>query len=221
MTETTSTPFKFSTCLYLTETLGRNAKNVQELISHLNEVPGSSIYYHTHHFLQQHQYLSPEPSNDFAYWVKNILGDRVLGEKLFAIDILQFNHIETLRKEIIATLQEHIKSYPDVLLRFASPGQELYFMKSIHIVLSLPYEAHHLEEFYKILKEVTVYSIYYHMFDSKLRLGKNDNDFSTWLKTSLQENELASKISRLDPYTHTLEELRSNLCSLLKERINL
>ncbi len=216
-----STPFKFSTCLYLTESLGRKAKNIPELITNLKEVPESSVYYHTHHFLQQHQYLSPEPSNDFGYWARNVLADRVLGEKLFSIDILQFAHIEELRKELIHTLEEHVNSNPEVLTRFASSGQELYFLKSIHIILSLPYEAHNLEEFYQILKEVTVHSIYFHMFDSKLRLGKNDNDFSSWLRTSLEEKELASKISRLDPYTYTLEELRSYICSLIKGRMQL
>ncbi|MBI1883807.1 MAG: hypothetical protein HYS08_06335 [Chlamydiae bacterium] len=215
-----TTSFKFSTSLDLTETLGRRAKNLQELLLHLKEVPPSSVYYHTHRFLQQHQYLSPEPPNDFAYWVKNVLGDKVLGEKLFSIDILQFGDIESLRKEIVRTLEEYINLSPDALMRFASLGHEFYFMKSVQFILPLPYEAHSLEEFNEILRQVTIYSIYYHMFDARLRLGKNDNDFSMWLKSCVREEKLAKQISKLDPYTHTLEELRTKICSLAEERLH-
>ncbi len=68
-------PFKFYTRLHLTELTGLRAINLSQLAALIRKVPGSSIYHHTHRFLQQHQYLSPEPPNDFAYWVSEILGE--------------------------------------------------------------------------------------------------------------------------------------------------
>ena len=75
------------------------ARNPAELLAtYTSRCPQSSIYYHTHRFLQQHHYLSPEPPNDFAYWVTNILGLDALGERLASIDIIHFMDMEALRK---------------------------------------------------------------------------------------------------------------------------
>ena len=82
--------FKFYTRFNLRELTGKKAKNLRELVDIIKEVPGSVIYYHTHVFLQQHLYLSPEPPNDFGYWVREILQEYKLGEELSSIDILQF-----------------------------------------------------------------------------------------------------------------------------------
>ena len=72
-------PFKFYTQVSIPELTGLKASNLQDLLDLIKTVPGSVIYYHTHRFLQQHQYLSPEPPNDFAYWITGILGEEELG----------------------------------------------------------------------------------------------------------------------------------------------
>src|SRR4030043_2133367 len=82
-------PFQFYTRLHLSELTGLRAANVSELLALIKTVPGSCIYHHTHRFLQQHQYLSPEPPNDFAYWVSEVLGEDELGEMLASIDTVQ------------------------------------------------------------------------------------------------------------------------------------
>ncbi len=64
----TTVPFQFYTRLQLSELTGLKASTLPELLTHIRAVPTSCIYYHTHRYLQQHQYLSPEPPNDFAYW---------------------------------------------------------------------------------------------------------------------------------------------------------
>ncbi|MDD5428718.1 MAG: DUF5752 family protein, partial [Candidatus Omnitrophica bacterium] len=90
-------PFRFYTRLNLTELTGLKASNLGELLEGLKEAPESSIYHHTHRFLQQHHFLSPEPPNDFAYWVTGMLGEERLGEKLASIDIVRFTTINDLR----------------------------------------------------------------------------------------------------------------------------
>ena len=89
-------PFKFCTRLHLSELTGLRATTLGQLLALIKEVPGSCIYHHTHRFLQQHQYLSPEPPNDFAYWVTDILGEDELGEKLASIDTMQYPTIRNL-----------------------------------------------------------------------------------------------------------------------------
>src|SRR4030043_1389365 len=92
-----STTFRFMTRLNLVELQGRQAKNIPELLEGLRLVPGTSIYHHTHRFLQQHHYLSPEPPNDFAFWVTDALGLDTLGERLASVDTISFRTIRDLR----------------------------------------------------------------------------------------------------------------------------
>ena len=72
--------FHFHTRVTQVELLGYTARNVKELYQGIKRVPSSSIYHHTHRYLEQHRYFSPEHPNDFSYWINNSLGLRKLGE---------------------------------------------------------------------------------------------------------------------------------------------
>ena len=200
--------FRFYTRFHLRVLTGLKASNIEELLGLVKKVSGSSIYYHTHHFLQQHQHLSPDPPNDFAHWITNILKEDVLGEKVASIDTIQYHTIRSLRNEIIKTIEDYIKDNPRTKLRFASPEEVFHFIKSISFILPTPHIARNLRDFINILKNISADSIYFHMFEARLRLDKETNDFSFWLGTSLMEVELAKKITSLDPYTYTMEDLR-------------
>lgn len=212
-------PFRFHTRLHLTELTGLKAINLTQLVGLIKDVPGSCIYHHTHRFLQQHQYLSPEPPNDFAYWVTDILGEDELGERLSSIDTIKYSTIRELREIIIDTIEDYLKGNPLAKMKFARDGEEFYFIKSVSFVLPTDYVANDLKEFGDILKKVTIDSIYFHIFESRLRLEKNNNDFSHWIATSVGKNGLAEKISKLDPYTHTLEGLRSYLVDMIEREL--
>src|SRR5690349_23064965 len=97
--------FHFKTKFDQTILLGKKAKSVAELLENIKSVPDSSIYFHTHKFLQQHHYLSPEPPNDFAYWVSTVLSEDALGEGLSSIDVIQFRRIEDLRQNIAEVIE--------------------------------------------------------------------------------------------------------------------
>jgi len=77
-----------------------------------------------------------------------------------------------------------------------------------------------LSEFAAVLEDITVDSIYFHIFEARLRLERERNDFSYWIETSLGNKELADEIAGLDPYTRTLEDLRKILIKKIKDRIN-
>ncbi|MFC1703775.1 DUF5752 family protein [Candidatus Omnitrophota bacterium] len=212
-------PFQFFTRLHLSELTGLKVTTLRELLKLIKEVPGSCIYHHTHRFLQQHQYLSPEPPNDFAYWVSEVLGEAGLGEKLASIDTVQFSTIRALREKIVATIKEYLKKHPSAGKRFANPEQSFHFIKSVSFIMPTEYVAHDLQEFLEILKHITIDSIYFHIFESRLRLGKEKNDFSYWIESFAGDKALADKIAQLDPYTHTLEDLRKTIIQLIKKRI--
>jgi selenocysteine lyase/cysteine desulfurase len=189
------------------------------LLECLKKAPESAIYHHTHRFLQQHQYLSPEPPNDFAYWVSNVLGDRRLGEHLASIDTIGFNNINDLRHKFISVIKDYLKENPSAKLKFANDEESLYFVKSISFIFPTNYLAYDLAEFLDILKKITIDSVYFHIFEARLRLAKGTNDFSKWIKESIGEGKLANDISKLDPYSYTLEELKDRIIKITESRL--
>jgi hypothetical protein len=211
-------PFHFFNRVHLTELTGLKAKNLKELADVLQTAPDSIIYYHTHHFLEEHHYLTPEPANDFAVWVSDALGDDVLGEKIANVDAFEFPTLSALRERIVNVIGEYISLEPE--LRRAPAGREFYFMKSTSVVMSTSYVARDLREFVEALRTLSLGSLYFHIFESRLRLGRVTNDFSVWMKDSLEEQELAEAIEKVNPYTYTLEGVRSQLIQLIEKRIN-
>ena len=211
-------PFVFHTRVNLQELTGLKAANIDQLLRHIKKVPSSSIYHHTHRFAEKHHRLSLVSSNDFAYWVGEILGDGMLGEKLAGIDTVRFRTIHDLREAIVGTIERHLDEERGSRRMFVYHGAEFYFVKSTSVILSTRYTACTLEEFTRLLKKVSTNSIYFHVFEARLRLEKRTNDFSYWLESSLGDTELADRISRLDPYIYSLEGLRKKIIGLLEKR---
>jgi len=212
-------PLKFYTRLHLSELTGLRATTLGQLLELIKTVPGSCIYHHTHRFLQQHQYLSPEPPNDFAHWVADVLGEDELGERLASIDTMQYSTIRALREKIVVTIEDYLKNNPLAKLKFARAGEEFHFIKAVSFVIPTNYVVYDLEGFIEVLKKITIDSIYFHIFEARLRLERQTNDFSNWIETSIGNKELADEISRLDPYTRTLEDLRKTIIRIIEGRI--
>ncbi len=209
--------FEFRSLLNLTLLTGLRARDLAELVQHMRTVPGAVIYHHTHHFLVQHQYLSPEPPNDFAYWVSNILLEERLGEELAAVDVLRFSTVRDLRNALVQVIQGFLDRSSN--LRTAPPGEEFHFMQSVSYVIPTGIRVTNLAEFHEGLERVSLRSIGYHMFDARLRLERGDNDFSRWLDQSLGEHSLAEAFRKIDPYTYTQEGLRRRLLNLVGQRM--
>ncbi len=147
-----------------------------------------------------------------------MLGDAELGERLASVDTVQFSTIRSLREKIISIMDEYLRTRPLAKMKFVDEGREFHFIKSVNFILPTYYEAHSLEEFAAILKKITIDSIYFHIFESRLRLEKGTNDFSRWIETCLGDKEMAYRISMLDPYTHTLEHLRKTIICIVEEK---
>jgi len=212
-----SNTFRFISLLHLTELTGLKAHNLKEFVNILKTVPDPVIYYHTHHFLEQHFYLTPEPANDFATWVSNSLGDEMLGERLASVDTMGFSSLSTLKDRIVSIIEEYL--FQGGANREVIAGQEFHFMSSVSVMLPISHQAYDLQEFLTAMREVSLGSLYFHMYESKLRLGHGQNDFSSWLMAEVDEPDLAKEITRIDPYTYSLEGLRSTLIKLIEKRL--
>lgn len=209
--------FYFYTGLSLVELTGRKARNLVDLLEGIETLPGSSIYYHTHRFLKQHHFLILDPLNDFAHWITHVLQEDLLGEKIASVDAMQYASIRELRETFISVIEAFLKENKE--LRTSPKGEEFHFMKCRTFVLPTKHSATNLEEFGKALEKISIDSLYYHIFESRLRLEKERNDFSYWMETSIGEKELADEIAGLDPYTQTLEGLRKRICFLVQKKV--
>ncbi|MEK6690612.1 MAG: DUF5752 family protein [Nitrospirota bacterium] len=210
-------PFRFYTRLHMKELTGLKARNLSELAQTLKDVPDAVVYYHTHSFIEEYQYLIPQPANEFALWVSDVIGDEVLAEKLSNIDTFEFSTIGELRERVLAVINDGLSTRGEG--RTAFERREFHFIKSVSVILTTSYVAHDLREFVEALRKVRINSLYFHIFESRLRLHKGTNDFSIWLQDSLNEREIADKIAVLDPYNYTLEGLRSVIIQLIEECI--
>jgi len=209
--------FRFFTRLSLQVVTGVRATDLGELTEGIRSAPDSVIYTHTYRFLQQYQSLVPEPTNDFAVWAAESLQDEEAGEKLLAVDALRYDSIAELRQALLSTLDAHL--HKRGASRRAPPGEEFHFMRSIRFSLPTPYAAGDLAEFSGALRLVSVSSLYLHVFEARLRPPLGLNDFSMWLDSELGERALAMKISRMNPYTQTLEALRARILKMVETRI--
>lgn len=209
-------PFHFMSSLDLTLLTNRRARDLAEMLEHLRVVPGSVIYYHTHHFLVQHQYLSPEPPNDFAYWVTDVLQEDRLGEQLAAIDLIQFRTIRALRQRIVQVIETYLSERQQ--LRVAPEGEEFHFREAASFIVPTEHVARTLSEFADCMEQIGFGSLSYHFFGARLRLERDEDDFSEWCRC-LGEQELAKAITRLDPYTYTMDGLRKEVVRLVRRRL--
>jgi hypothetical protein len=133
---------------------------------------------------------------------------------------MHYSTIRDLREKISSVIESYLKANPLAKLKFARNGEEFHFIKSVSFVLPTSYIVYDLVEFAAALKKITFDSIYFHIFEARLRLEKPTNDFSYWIENSLGDKELAEKISNFDPYTRTLEDLRNKLIHMVEKRIS-
>lgn len=207
-------PFSFCTERRLVTLTGLRAVNLDQLLSHLRDVPGSSIFYHTHHLYLAHHFETPLFSNDFALWVSEALREQALGEKLAAIDLLSFTSIRQLREEIIAVIEGHLRT-DGHQRRDCAAGDEFHFCRSKSFIMPTGLVASNPTEFFDLMPQVSNLSIFFHFFEARLRLGRPANDFSQWL-ADCGEAGIAAALDKIDPYSMTLDEFRDRIVALGK-----
>jgi hypothetical protein len=208
-------PFRFTGCWELKEMVGRTARDEQQLLEAIEEIPLDSLSFHTHSFFLRHKYIAGPYPNDFATWAAIQVRDRVLGEKLGILDPYDFESLEALRSEIVNIIDEHL-SQLQIVPRVVY-GEPFHFMQSRIIEVPTGLEARSLAEFRETLAAVDASAVYYHNFEAILRLGRRMGDFAFWIEEQLGLPELAQKISRIDFYMISLESVRHQIISLCDE----
>jgi hypothetical protein len=210
-------PFTFIGCVELRQALDRRARDERELMDRLEEVPGGSVFYHTHGYFLRHRPLTTAYGNDFARWVAVVVGDQMLAERLAVVDPFEFPDIEDLREELVTTIDDHLRRMSSVpRVEF---GEAFHFQLSHIIEVPLGQPVTTLAEFRAGLVEVDASAIYFHMVEARTRLGRRSGDVAEWLRTSLGLPQLADRIQRIDTYMTSLERVRARLLSLVDQTL--
>ncbi len=217
MEKEASNPFYFHSERRLVELTGEKARNLTELLYVLRFIDGAVVFYHTHHAFLDYHDITPDFRSDFAVWVRDEIRDQMLAEKLAGIDPMDYSSIRELREATLGILEEHIEEYGD--RRQARPGKEFFFRRSKSFVLPTGRVAKNLDEFCRHLRKISLRSLFYHLFEARLRLERRTNDFSIWLSDSLGLDSLAAKIDKIDPYVLTLDQLRRRMVALVEAEL--
>jgi len=208
-------PFAFIGCSELQESIAHQADDEKELAGLIEEVPLDSIHFHTHSYFLRHGLIEGAYPNDFAQWVVMQIGDHVLGERLAVIDPFGYPDLEELREEIISIIDDHLSRTP-IIPRVVF-GKPFHFKRSRILQVPLGLEARTLQEFRDMVADIDVSTIYFHMFEAHFRLRREENDFSTWIRSDFGLGKLADRIRAINPYQGSLERLRSRLITACDE----
>lgn len=210
-------PFYFYTSSNLVELTGEKANTLSELLALLKRCSGSAIFYHVFQSYRERHFVIEKYHSDFAQWISTSLDEEVLAERLGSLDVRDFTSIRSLRESMIQIVEDHLQTYPQCEGR---PGKTpFFFCQSISVVTPTKHIARNLENFHQIIGQIGIRSIHYHLIEARLRLGIHTNDFSYWLRTSLEKERLAKRIEAIDLYLHNLEEIRRMILQSIQEEL--
>lgn len=210
-------PFYFYTSSNLVELTGEKADTLEELVALLKRCSGSAIFYHVFQSYRERHFAIEKYHSDFAQWISNSLDEEVLAERLGALDVRDFISIRELREAILQIIERHLREHPQCKDRRGKTP--FFFCQSVSIIMPTKHIAWGLGDFYRIIENIGVRSIHYHLIEARLRLGIHTNDFSHWIRTSLNKERLAKRVEDIDIYLHTLEEIRSIILQDVQEEM--
>lgn len=208
-------PFEFKQCVILLQSTGESAGSIARLRQAIASVPGDSIFHHMYQYFLKGHIL--DYTNDFAQWAGESIEERALAEHLSNIDPYDYPDVESLRAELLRTIDAYRSSFPEP--REARPRDEFFFNHAVTIVFPAGIRAKNLAEFLMAIKYVDASSLYYHFYDARIRSRDRIDDFSKWFEGELGKRELAEKIRAIDPFMHHLERIRQHLTERIEEEL--
>ncbi|MCK4910616.1 MAG: hypothetical protein KAR83_03190, partial [Thermodesulfovibrionales bacterium] len=181
----------------------------------ISEISEDSVFHHTYqYFLKGHML---EYTNDFAHWAGEALEERALAEQLSSIDPYIFNSINDVRKEFIRVIDDYLNNFPEP--RGVLKGNEFYSNETVSLVFRVGVKVKNLAEFLVALEYIDAGCIYYHFYESRIRLGEWVDDFSMWIEHTLGKKELAEKIKMIDPFMLSIEKIREHITEIVEEHV--
>lgn len=204
-------PFGFWSCVETRESLGLDAKDLEELLAMIETAPPGCLVCHMQTCTLRHPHANGEFGNDFAAWVAFHVQDTVLAKRLGHLDPFAYSDIEQLRLVLISIMADHLSQHPDVRRR---PSRESLTLFCSHLTeADLHREAWTLEEFRDALGSVEPGSIYLHACGARVRMPRRSDDFAFWLgeENGLGLPQLAEQVRWVCQLGLSLEKKRERI----------
>ena len=205
--------FDFRACISVLKSTGKKARNLRELRDIISVVSEDCLFHHTYQYFLKGHVL--EYTSDFAHWAGESLEERALAERLANIDPYDLGSIDAVRRALVKVIDDYLLHFPEP--REALAGDEFYFNETVSLVFPVGVRVKNLAEFLAAIKYVDAASIYYHFFEARMRLGSGKDDFSSWMDETLGKNELALKVRSIDPFMHSLEDIRRHVADAVEK----
>ncbi len=229
-------PFNFKQCVSIVKSTGKHAKNLRELRKRISQVSDESIYHHVYQYFLKGHIL--EYTNDFAHWAGEHLEESALSERLTSIDPYTgeytdekslvkrlastepytLDSVNKVRKELIREIDSFLQAFPEP--HDVVKGNEFYFNETVSLVFPVGVKTRNLAEFLVAIEHIDAGSIYYHFYDSRVRLGEGMvDDFSRWIEHGLGKKKLADRIRGIDPFMHSIESIRTHIREIVEKYV--
>lgn len=204
-------PFEIMDCALLVRMSGLPpAINLRELSMRIAACSESVLFHHFYETLLRPTFDNPDYRNDFAVWAKLYLGDRVLAERLGAIDPYAMSTIEDLRGVVLEILEDRLSEVSDI--SSVSRGDEFFFLEAATVTFDTGERITHPRELAAAVRRMTNGSVYYHFLEARRRLVGGKDDFSAWLQEEPEKNrKLIEALEWIDFYFYSLAELRREI----------
>lgn len=219
MTETRRpAPLALRACAFTALSTGEAATNLEELHDGLRRVPGRSLYYHFWGRLLRPVLRAQNYVNDLANWVGHELRDPLLAEKLALVDPGDETDIETLRRRVLALLEERLDDDPPP--HATPPEDAFHFLEGQMVIFDLEERPRDPDELARLLPSLPPSSIYYHMIDARHRPPQGTDDFQRWLHGwGDRFHPLIRSLRAVDVYFTPLPRLQDELTRLFRTHV--
>jgi hypothetical protein len=209
-------PFEFKQCISIVKSTGQKARNLRELRNIIAKIGGESIFHHVYqYFLKGHML---EYTNDFAQWAGETLEERALAERMSCLDPYTLKSVNSVRHELLREIDDFLRSFPEP--HDVVEGNEFYFNETVNLVFPVGVKTRNLAEFLVAIEHIDAGSVYYHFYDSRVRLGEGVmDDFSMWIEHTLYRKNIAEEIRAIDPFMHSIENIRETIKEIVEEHV--
>jgi hypothetical protein len=210
-----SDPFAFRDAIRLTSPTGVAAATLREFRIGIESADPEVIHHHLRETPLRFPLQIGNYPNDFALWANVNLKNTTLAERLAVLDPFHERDIEELRERVIESIEialDYQGNHQAVL-----PGHEFFFSRSFSTEIELGTIAYDLETLIDGIHSVPASSLFFHLYESRLRNEDGRDDLSRWLRSSLGAIDVAERLSDLDFYLLSLEDCRSVVVELLND----
>jgi hypothetical protein len=153
--------------------------------------------------------------NDFARWVWISIGESSIAEKIAMINPFLFDSIRQCRKSLLDNLKDYIGKVE--LFPRVPKEREFYFLELRSFIHPTGFEAKNLKELTGGIERLSISGLFYHLIDSRIRIGRHSNDFSIWLSEELNEKAKSEAIENLNLFSLNLWDIKKEIIDILEE----